>query len=133
MGIHFQMETADEGYCYITFEPPWTWAQFDAMVDTLNKRIQAIQHPVATIVDVTHVGRLPTGNILMHLRRAEMFMPENVDISVMVNAPYAVTTFMSILMRVRPHVKAMTRYAGSLEEARAVVAEHRQQQEQIKE
>jgi hypothetical protein len=125
MGIHFQMEEPEQDICLVTFQAPWTWAEFDAMVDTLNERIAAIPHPVATIVDMADVGRLPGGNILMHLRRTEMLMPQNVDMSVMVNASYAVTTFMSILMRVRPRVKDMTR------EARAVIAEYRQQQEQV--
>ena len=131
MGIRYQLAEPDQGICYVTLEAPWTWAEFDAIVDDLRARINAIPHPVATIVDVTQVGRLPTGNVLMHLRRTDEMMPKNIDLSIMVNAPYAVTTFMSILMRVRPHVKTMTRYAHSVDEARAMVAEFRQQQEHV--
>jgi hypothetical protein len=131
MGLSYQLAEPDQGICYITFEAPWTWAEYDVMVDDLLELISAVPHPVATIVDVTQIGRLPVGNVLMHLRRTDEMMPKNVDISIMVNAPYAVTTFMSILMRVRPHVKAMTQYARSVEEAKEMVAQFRQQQEHV--
>jgi hypothetical protein len=131
MGIQYQLAELDQGICFIVFEAPWTWIEFDAMVDNLHTQISSIPHPVATIVDVTQVGRLPAGNVLMHLRRTDEMMPRNVDLSIMVNAPYAITTFMSILMRVRPHVKSMTRYANSVDEARAMIAEFRRQQEHV--
>lgn len=131
MGIQFQLEEPDLTICYATFQAPWTWGEYDTTLDRMMERIRVLPHPVATVVDLTDVGRLPVGNVLMHLRRTDEMMPENIDISVLVNAPYAVTTFMSILMRVRPHVRTMTRYARSLDEARALVAEFRQQQEHV--
>jgi hypothetical protein len=131
MAIHYQFAEPDQGICYATFEAPWTWADYDATLDHIMDTIRAIPHPVATIVDLTQVGRLPVGNVLMHLRRTDEMMPNNVDLSVLVNAPYAVTTFMSILMRVRPHVKNTVRYTHSLDEARAIVAQFRQQQEHV--
>lgn len=131
MGIHYQLSEPDQGICYITFESPWTWQEFTKMVDDLLVLISAVPHPVAAIVDVTHIGRLPAGNVLMHLRRTDEMMPENVDLSILVNPSYAVTTFMSILMRVRPRAQTLTRYARSLDEARAMVAEFRQQKEHI--
>lgn len=131
MGLHYQLSAPDQEICYITFEAPWTWDEYDVMVDNLLECISAIPRPVATIVDVTHMGKLPSGNVLMHLRRTDEMMPENVDLCIIVNASYAVTTFMSILMRVRPHVKDMLRYAASLDKAKAILEEFRQHQRQI--
>jgi hypothetical protein len=62
----------------------------------------------------------------MHLRRTDTLMPDNVDIALLINAPYAFVNFMSIIIRVRPRVRQLTRFTYSLDEAQAMVAEQRQ-------
>jgi hypothetical protein len=95
-------------------------------VGSVTETIRPIPHPVALITDVARVGRLPNGNVLMHLRRTDTLMPDNVDIALLINAPYAFVNFMSIIIRVRPRVRQLTRFTYSLDEAQAMVAEQRQ-------
>lgn len=133
MGIRVEVDSADQDIYHINFDVNWTWEDFDASVDEMTEYAQNLPYPVALIVDVSRVGRLPKGNILMHLRRTDMMLSNNVKLSVLVNAPHAVTTFMSILMRVRPRAKSITRYARSFEEARTLVSEWRMQQERLTE
>ena len=129
MGIHFHGSNAEADIFYVDFEPPWTWQEFDARVETMQHTIQEIPHPVALIVDVSNVGRLRSGNVLEHLRYSDSLMPENVNTTVLVGAPYSVITFMSILMRIRPRVKQIVVYAESIEEARELIHERRQKHE----
>ena len=52
-------------------------------------------------------------------------MPDNMDFTILVNAPFAFVNFVSILMRIRPRVEEMTFFAHSLEEGRSIIRERR--------
>lgn len=125
MSIHFQLDEPDQDVCFVAFETMWTWEEFDMQLDAAWAAIEGLSRPVAVLMDLTRTGHLPVGNVLGHLQRADSGMPTNVDISVMVNTPYAIINFMSIMMRIRPRVKEMTIFANSLEEGRAMIRERR--------
>jgi hypothetical protein len=126
MGIHFQFEESHRDVCAMSFEHPWTWEEFGAQVDAMWRAAQAMPHRVAALVDMTRIGHLPGGNVLAHLQRLDSSAPDNVEMIVLVNAPYAIVNFMSIVMRVSPHVKETTVYAHSLAEARMIIEDRRQ-------
>lgn len=125
MGIHFQFEAPHDSICYVVFEPAWTWDDFDAQIDAITAQIRSRRKPVATLMDMTRIGPMPTGNVLAHLQRASSLMPANVDINVFVNAPYALINFVAILMRIRPRLHETTFFAHSLDEGYLIVAERR--------
>jgi hypothetical protein len=123
MGINFQLEEPHREICNVVFESLRTWEDFDAQMQTMAAAILATPCPVAVLMDMTGIGHLPDGNALAHLQWADSLMPGNVDIAVLVNAPYAFVNFISILMRIRPHVKEMTFFAHSLDEGNLIIRE----------
>jgi hypothetical protein len=125
MGIHFHYEEPRRDICYVVFEPLWMWDDFDAQIDAMKAEIRALPYPVATLMDLTRSGRLPNGNVLAHLQRADSLMPDNTDFTVLVNAPYAFVNFVSILMRIRPRVSKTTFFAHSLDEGHSLICERR--------
>lgn len=125
MAINFQLEEPHREMCSVVFEPPWTWEEFDAKIDAITAAILAAPSHVALLMDMTYIGQMPEGNVLAHLQRMVSLMPHNVDIAVLLNVPYAVVNFVSILMHIRPRVKDMTFFAHSLNEGHAIIHERR--------
>lgn len=117
MGCRY--EWADDSHLImnITIEAPWTWEEYNDLTNELFPLVQSTGKPCATTVDVTNMGSIPKGNVLMQLTRAESMMPDNVFASALVGAPYAVTVFMDILMRIRPRARRLTLFARTLPEA----------------
>jgi hypothetical protein len=127
MGFQFEIEEPDRDIGYVSFDLPWTWDEFDAQVEAMWTAVRALPHPVSALLDMTRIGHLPGGNVLAHLQHMDTGMPDNVELVVLVNAPYAFVNFMSIIMRIRPRVKEITRYTHSLEEAKMVIQQRRKQ------
>lgn len=117
MGCRY--EWADENHLIVNvyIEAPWTWQEYDNLTTEMLPILQSLKKPCATAVDVTHMGALPKGNVLMHMTRAENMLPENVFASAVVGAPYAVMVFMEILMRIRPRARRIALFTRTLPEA----------------
>jgi hypothetical protein len=124
MTIHFQFEEPRRNICCVVFEPFWTWDELDAQIEAMAAQICTCDYPVATLTDLTRFGPLPGGDALVHLQRA-IALPDNVDIAILVNAPYALVNVVSFLMQIRPRVQAMTFFAHSLDEGRSFIHERR--------
>ena len=91
-----------------------------------RKTFEAVKEhgkPCATAVDVTHIGVMPKGNVLGYLTEIEKMMPANVFASALVGAPYMVTVFMEIMMRIRPRAQRIALFAKTREEAREKILE----------
>ena len=107
----------------IYIETPWTWDEFMSQARQTFATIQAEGKPCATSVDVTHIGTMPKGNVLGYLTEVEKTMPANVFASAIVGAPYMVSVFMDILMRLRPRAQRIAIFAKTHEEAREKILE----------
>ena len=127
MGIRVEWSDANHQTYLFHLEAPWTWPEYRAVADQVFTEIRNTDHPVATIVDVTRVKSLPKGDVLSHLQYIESTMPSNVFASVLVGAPYIVTTFMNILTRLRPNAKRIALFAKTMEEAQTLVQQRREQ------
>ena len=107
----------------IYIETPWTWDEFMSQARQTFAAIQAEEKPCATSVDVTRIGAMPKGNVLGYLTEIEKAMPANVFASAIVGAPYMVSVFMDILMRLRPRAQRIAIFAKTHEEAREKIME----------
>lgn len=118
MGVHY--EWADDRHIIMNvyLQQPWTWTEYNAMMDVLLPLLHDEQHPCATTVDCSQIGSLPRdGNFLSILIGVEKNMPANVFASVIVATPYVVSVFMSMLMKLRPRAKALTLFSRTMKEA----------------
>jgi hypothetical protein len=104
-------------------EAPWTWAEFMNHAEQTFSTIKAMGTPCATTVDVSRMGSLPKGNVLGYLTQIEKQMPNNVFASAVIGAPYMVSVFMDIIMRMRPRAQRIALFAKTREEAHEKILE----------
>jgi hypothetical protein len=127
MGVKFEWETSDHNVMYCLIEYPWTWQEYQTMLDVLTAELRRETHPVATIVDVTQMKSFPPNeNVMQNLRRVDTLMPDNVFGSVMVGAPHVLVTFINILIQIRPKTRRIAMFANTLEEAHGLLEERYQ-------
>ena len=102
MGVRYEWADERQIIMNIYLEYPWTWTEYLAMMGTLMQILRDTNHPCATAVDCTQLGHLPSdGNVLSILMNVEKSMPPNVFASVVVAAPYGVSVFMNMLMKLK--------------------------------
>ena len=118
MGVRYAWADERQIIMNVYLEHPWTWKEYLAMMDILLPLLRGTNHPCATIVDCTNIGRLPSdGNVLSILMNVEKSMPPNVFASVIVAAPYGVGVFMNMLMKMRPRAKVLALFTKTASEA----------------
>src|SRR5688572_23741943 len=118
MGVRY--EWADDRHIIMNIyaEYPWTWAEYNATMITLVSMLRDLGRPCATAVDCSRLGALPRdGSFLSILMNVEKNMPPNVFASVVVAAPYVVSVFMNMLMKLRPRAKALALFTPTMTEA----------------
>jgi len=123
-------EWADDSHLIMNLliEAPWTWEEYNHIVAQVWNMLKEYGRPCATVVDVTHMGSIPKGDIMGNLKHMEKTMPDNVFVSVLVGAPIAAVVFMNVLTRVRPRAQRKAVFAKSYEEA---IKQVRQRYEQL--
>ena len=123
MGIHFEWDDAKK-VATIPVEAPWNWDDLKSVIDFAHDEIQAVGYPVAIIADLTRIGQLPAGNLVRQLQYSQAHTAKNVYATVIVGAPYVVTTFLNIVMKVRPNPTDLVLFAQSLDEAKTLLQKH---------
>ncbi len=124
MGVRFEWANSDHVLmcCYI--EQPWTWEEYQVLLDSMVAEVRQQPHPVATLVEVTRMKTFPkSGNVMQNLQRIDNLIPDNVFASVIVGAPHVASTFLNVLMQIRPKAKRITIFANSIEEAYQILAQ----------
>lgn len=118
MGVRYEWANEQHIIMNIYIEFPWTWKEYNAMMDVLMPMLRDTNRPCATAVDSSKLGSLPKdGNFLQILFNVDKLMPENVFASVVVAAPYGVMLFMNMLMKMRPHAKRLALFTRTMPEA----------------
>jgi len=107
----------------LSVESPWTWDEYNTLLSEVFPMLKSLDKPCAVTVNVSKVGRLPPGNVLSYLGRAEKLMPINLFASVIVGAPYIVSMFINIMTRTRPHPRHATVFAKTVPEAHEKIHE----------
>jgi hypothetical protein len=130
MGLRYEWADDRQIIMNIYLEAPWTWAEYHAMTAALMPMLRALNHPCATALDCSKVGALPKdGNALTIMMNVEKNLPANVFASVVVAAPYAVSIFMNMLMKLRPRAKTLSMFTASMTEAHEIIYARYQQLE----
>lgn len=125
MGVHLEWDEQKQ-VATIRVEMRWTWEEYQAVTGDAFSQITALNYPVAIIADIARMGPLPRGNLLRHLQYAAEHTPKNVYATVLVGAPYVVTTFLNVVMKVRPNPAASVLFALSVDEAKTLLQQHHQ-------
>lgn len=129
MSVRYEWADNRQIIMQIFIEYPWTWAEYNAMMETLTPLLQSLDRPCATVVDCSRMGALPKdGSILNVLMNAEKKLPANVFASAIVAAPYAVSVFMNVLMKLRPRASVLALFTQTMEEAHEKIYARYQEQ-----
>lgn len=123
MGCRHDWGDEDHLIKHLYLEFPWTWDEYDLAAKTVYTELAAEKRPVATVVDISKMGRLPTGNAIAHLNLVERLIPDNMFVTVLVGAPHIAVVFMNIMMKLRPKAKKLTVFADTIAEAHEMVYE----------
>ncbi|MBI1280538.1 MAG: hypothetical protein GC179_20615 [Anaerolineaceae bacterium] len=117
MGCRAEWADDDHLIMDLYVEVPWDWEEFMLAVDATFSKLRTLGKPCATTVDVTRMGSFPKGNVLRYLTEIEKAMPQNVFASALVGAPYTLTIFMDIMMKIRPRAQRIALFTKTREEA----------------
>ncbi|MEZ4672400.1 MAG: hypothetical protein R3E39_31225 [Anaerolineae bacterium] len=122
MGIRHEWADEEQIVMNIYIEFPWTWEEFNHMITVVMPIVRDTNHPCATTVNCSQLRRFPKdGNVLQTLLNVEKALPENVFASVVIAAPYMVSMFMNMLMKLRPRAKRLALFTQTAEEAQDII------------
>jgi len=129
MGMSVEWDNDAHTIIRVTVRHPWTWEDYDQMVDESMARIAGEPHPVDTIIDLRDGGARPPGpGGMYHFRRAWHSLPQNAGIIVNVGIGGLLRSLVMLFVRAtgQDSVVAMT---ATIEEAHAVIARQQQQRQ----
>lgn len=117
MGVRF--EWADDRHIILNFyiESPWTWEEYNQAAAKSAVLLKDLKYPCASAVDTTHMGSIPSGNVIQHLTRMEKGIPDNVFATALIGAPAAIKFFIDILEKLRWNQTRKTLYAENMQQA----------------
>jgi hypothetical protein len=102
------------------FEGRWTWEDYYAQRDTVNDHIEALNHPIDMIVDMSNGSILPQ-SVLTHANSAARKAPENISIIVIVGPSAFLRTFFQFFKRMygffQPNKDKNLHMVATIEEA----------------
>ncbi len=117
MGVSYQWR--DDVILDVIIEQPWTWKEYIENMNPIFSELRDKQTPCATMVHIQKMGTLPKdGNILHILLEVDRKMPPNVFASAIVGKSNILTTFMNVLIKLRPHAKRLTIFCQNADEGR---------------
>ncbi len=118
MGVRYEWGDDRQIIMNVYLEYPWTWTEYNAKIATLMPQLHDIKYPCATAVDCTQMVAIPKdGSFLNILMNVDKNMPPNIFASVIVAAPYTVSVFMNMLMKLRPHAQRLALFTQTMDEA----------------
>ncbi|MBL8161996.1 MAG: hypothetical protein JNJ61_08420 [Anaerolineae bacterium] len=118
MGIRYEWADDHKIILDIYLETPWTWVEYNDNLKVIMPMLRDLKYPCATTVNTSKMGSIPNdGNVLENLIGVEKNMPDNVFASAIIAAPYVISVFMNILMRVRPRAQRLALFTSTPQEA----------------
>jgi hypothetical protein len=128
MGVSYEWTNLDHVVVHTYIEHPWTWDDYQLLFQKMMDEIRQENHPVATLVNISHMKSFPAGaNIMDNLRRIEAAMAPNVFGSVLVGAPHVAVSFMNVMMQLRPKSKELTLFSDTVQGGLALLAKRYQE------
>jgi hypothetical protein len=105
------------------FSRGWTWADYHNSIQRAVELVADIPYTVNMIIDLSNSSLLPS-NILNTVGNSMRHSPKPYDLAVIVTTNRFVESIIDILQRVYPAQGAKHPCVKTLEEARAMLAEH---------
>jgi hypothetical protein len=112
---------------YWIFEETWDWYDFGKADRQAYQMALSVPHRVDSIVDFRRSQRIPRSGALSYFSGSVTKAPPNRGIVVVVQPPAMVRALESVLRRLYPASSAQYVLASTLDEAYALIAQHRQQ------
>lgn len=109
----------------VTLIAPWTWEEYMPRAQQMFDEIRRAGRSVATVVNVSAMGGLPPGSMLKRLQQMNTMLPDNLDASVIVGAPYVVKAVMNVFAKVNPRARRLAVFASTFEEALTLIEQRR--------
>ncbi len=86
MTVDVKWDNPEETCILITFDRPWTWAEFDTANGQMNKLFRSVTHRVDLILDITN-GGLPPSNAMQRFKQVSENQHVNLGRIVVVGLP----------------------------------------------
>lgn len=108
----------------LEYAEQWTWDEVTAALAEEIALLHSVEHDVCIIHDLRQSSGLPDG-ALTRARQLTTGLPANRDISVVVHGGALIETVVSIFGKINRAQSSRYRTAPTLEQARALIAQHR--------
>ena len=86
MSISIQWDNPDQTALVLTFIAPWTWDEYEAISDTIQKAFESVTNNIDLIIDLHHAGIHVPDHVLAQLRDAYADDVTNLDEYIFVGA-----------------------------------------------
>lgn len=86
MTITAEWDTPEQNRIIVTFQRPWTWAEFDAANGRMNTLFRSVTHRVDLILDISD-GGLPPSNAMQKFKQVSENQHLNLGRIVVVGLP----------------------------------------------
>lgn len=126
MGIIVSWDDDAQTTIYINCTGEWTEQEGLQAVDEIARLVASVDHPVYGINDFRGARASLSVNGLRFIRALRYRLPMHDSFVVMVGAQLFVSRIMDVANRVYKDVTGRVHFAASPEEARALIARHRQ-------
>ena len=120
----------DDETCTIiryTFTTPWTWNDYRQAIDKGWELAKSVDHPTDTITDMSQSRLWPDG-IFNNIRKSVVEIPDTTQSVVLVGGGMFVEMAISVLRRVYRSPGARFLTAKSVDEARQLIQQRRDEQ-----
>ncbi len=124
-------DSEEEGIIRFVFQGRWTWADIEQAREAGVEMSRASSHPaVCVIADMRNTSIMPEGAIQQTRNSLKTPLPpNNLNFTVIVGASMFVEMFYNVLKRIfQAQMTSTYAIASSLEEARALIEQRRQEQ-----
>jgi altronate dehydratase len=126
------VDWGDQNKTYIHYQltDPWTWEDYYVAAREWRELVDAVHHPVITVLDFRGAAKLP-GNAMTHLKQAAMSAHPNFGGLIIVGVNTFIRLIVNMMMRIYPNSAQRVYVAATLEEARAHLAHIRAEQQAV--
>lgn len=107
----------------LEFSSNWTWEEIKQAQETQAELAAAVSHPIIALVDLSQTNTIPKGNVLALGRSTFNNIPPNINLLILVIQSRLLEVFADLIVNMMPAWRNRIRFAKTLEEGQALVAE----------
>lgn len=123
MPVTVEWDDADKAAVRVIYETPWTWEDFDTMIQDVAALASEVDHQVCVIHDAEKSTGYPSTNVLPHYQKVLNELAPYVNFHIGVGTISFTKKLVTIILSV---MGGKMEFVGSLEEARQLAAEARE-------